>query len=67
MAAPVTTGATFQAGVARVLFTNSFGENMMGGNFAVTGDGQRFLMPIPLQTESSGATIVNNWTNELDQ
>jgi hypothetical protein len=63
----VTTSATFQAGVARVLFTNNFGENMMPGNFAVSGDGQRFLMPIPLQTDSSGATIVTNWTNQLHQ
>ena len=67
MAAPVTTGASFQAGVARVLFTNNFGENMLAGNFAVTGDGQRFLMPIPLPTDSLSATIVFNWTKEFHQ
>jgi Tol biopolymer transport system component len=66
MAAPVTTGATFQAGVARVIFTSNFGERAIPDNFAVTGDGQHFLMLSPLQTESLGATIISNWTKKIE-
>ena len=67
MAAPVTiTGASFESGTPLALFTATGASN-----FAVTGDGQRFLMNVPAGGESAGAgpplTISTNWQAGLKQ
>jgi Tol biopolymer transport system component len=64
MAVKVNAGATFQVGIPESLFdtriTNPFAR------YAVSRDGQRFLIPSPLgETTSSPATVVLNWTAEL--
>jgi hypothetical protein len=67
-------GATFEAGVARELFEERFGSFTSGGghpysNYAVSADGQRFLVARPVAREAdNGPTpiaVVVNWTEGL--
>lgn len=61
MAVDVSAGATFQAGVPQPLF----GTHLISlfARFAVTANGQRFLVPAPVsEAISSPATVVVNWT-----
>jgi serine/threonine protein kinase len=62
MTVEVTPGATFKAGVPRRLF-NAPGI-INNGRFAVSPDGQQFLMPIQPGTVSP-ITVVLNWANGL--
>ena len=57
-------GATFQAGTPRPLFETRLGPLQF---FAAVADGQRFLMPAPVEEEisSTPATVVLNWTSGL--
>jgi Tol biopolymer transport system component/predicted Ser/Thr protein kinase len=61
MAVEVTTGAIFRAGVPKPLF-----ETRITGpyvRFAVTANGQRFLLPAPVgDAVPTPATVVINWT-----
>jgi len=60
MAVEVTTGATFQAGVPQPLFETRISGQFVA--FAVTANGQRFLVPSPMsEARSSPATVVINW------
>ena len=65
MAAPVTTGATFEAGVPEVLFeVDTQLPNIM--RFDVTADGRRFVIPIPVEDRADlPITIVTNWQEAL--
>jgi eukaryotic-like serine/threonine-protein kinase len=61
MAAEVSTGQTFEPGNATALFET--GVTSPIERFAVTGDGKRFLVPVPVE-ETEGArpvTVVWNW------
>ncbi|HET9529649.1 MAG TPA: protein kinase [Blastocatellia bacterium] len=54
-------GSNFEAGVPRVLF-----EIPRSVGFEVSGDGQRFLIPIPVEeTSPTPITVVLNWTADL--
>jgi eukaryotic-like serine/threonine-protein kinase len=67
MAVEVKSGASFEAGVPRVLFEFRSGTGVPTiGPYTVTADGQRFLLN-SLVDESGGAplTAVVNWTAEL--
>ena len=67
-------GATLEAGVPQALFDTSY-VNMLhpSGNYhsyAVSPDGQRFLIPRPASAGAEGAppspvTVVLNWTAGL--
>jgi len=66
MAAPVKAGAAFQPGLAQELFQTRM--NLMGGmiantyRYAVSADGKRFLMIVPLEEAvSTPITVVLNW------
>ena len=65
MAAPVQAGATFEAGVPRMLF--EVGRQLpVIVMFDVTADGQRFIMPVPTEEQASlPITIVTNWQQTL--
>jgi hypothetical protein len=61
MAAEVSIGRTFQPGNVAALFETGVTEYQE--RFAVTADGQRFLVPAPVE-ETEGArpvTVVQNW------
>ena len=58
---PLGAGATFQAGVPQPLFETRI--NGPFARFAVTANGQRFLVPTPVsEAIASPATVVMNWT-----
>ncbi|MBE0659848.1 MAG: PD40 domain-containing protein [Bryobacteraceae bacterium] len=60
MAAEVSMGQTFQPGNAGALFET--GITNISELFAVTGDGKRFLLPMPAETEGARpVTVVQNW------
>jgi hypothetical protein len=61
MAVEVKAGPTFRAGIPRALFETNVPDRF--ASFAVTRDGQRFLIPTPMVgTTSAPATVVINWT-----
>jgi len=60
MAAPVQTGATFEAGAPQPLFQTRAAAGFT--RYDVTGDGKRFLVNTPEETASAPATVVLNWT-----
>ena len=64
MAVPVKLGATFEAGVPKELFVSRIysPSGVFGHNYAVTGDGQRFLINSTLaDTRQDPITVVVNW------
>jgi Tol biopolymer transport system component len=66
-AVPVTTGATFEVGTPVALFKTPLVEvGYLGYRWAVTEDGQRFLLNVPVGGGSGARfAIVGNWTEEL--
>ena len=68
MAVPVTTGSTFEAGVPQVLFDAPVQALVVTGErnyYAVSADGQRFLLRKVPEEATSPVTIVLDWTAGL--
>jgi Tol biopolymer transport system component len=65
MAVPVKTGATFESDAPRALFQTALNVTELRQSYAVSADGQRFLLNAPLETESPPMTVVLNWTGLL--
>jgi len=67
MAVPVSVGNTFEAGSPEPLFQTRFPGVLFGGieHYAVSADGQRFLMNVAVEEAASPITIVLNWTAGL--
>ena len=64
MAAPVQAGATFEAGVPRMLF--EVGPLPPLVKFDVSADGQRFIIAVTTEDQSNlPITIVTNWQQAL--
>jgi len=61
MAVPITAGATLSPGIPESLFQTGITVNPVLDQFAVTGDGQRFLLAVPLEF-APPITVVLNWT-----
>ncbi len=65
MAVPVKLGATFEAGVPKELFVSRISSSSLGVagyNYAVTGDGQRFLINSSIaDARQDPITVVVNW------
>ena len=64
MAVGVTTGASFEASAPRPLFQTPIPVNPVLTQYAVTGDGQRFILGTPLGEEEP-ITVMLNWTAGL--
>ena len=65
MAVDVQTAKGLTAGVPRPLFsTAAASRNMTAAGYAVSADGQRFLIPRP-DTTNAPITVVLNWWSEL--
>ncbi|MGO9640032.1 MAG: protein kinase domain-containing protein [Candidatus Acidiferrales bacterium] len=63
-----TIGAQFQAGVPKPLFAPDFRPDRGSGNgvYAVTADGQRFLVATTIEQQTiAPVTVVTNWTADL--
>jgi Tol biopolymer transport system component len=71
MAVPVTTGAErFTAGTAQALFAVEVGEASAPypGDYAVSGDGQRFLVnSVVNELTRETLTVQTNWTSTLEK
>ena len=67
MAVPVESGENFVAGAAVALFEFRTGSSGLAVvPYAVTADGQRFLVNAIVENETAAAlTVVSNWTAEL--
>jgi Tol biopolymer transport system component len=66
MAAPVTTGATFEAGTPRALFPVHLDTAQSRNRFAPGRDGQRFLLvATPARDAMAPTTVVLNWFADL--
>jgi hypothetical protein len=64
MAVEMKLGRAIQAGTPKLLFAVPAAGNVSG--YAVTSDGQRFLIPIPVgEMAPSSVTVLLNWTNAL--
>jgi hypothetical protein len=65
MAVPIGAGSTPDAGAARPLFQTMFREGAYG-SYAVSGDGQRFLMKIPpAPGDLTPISVMVNWPGAL--
>ena len=59
-AADVTAGPAFQSGLPRRLFET--GIQATNESYAVSADGKRFLIPMPVESEGSRTlTVIQNW------
>jgi hypothetical protein len=65
MAVTIKAGATFEAEAPRALFESRLPAVATRQTYAVSADGQRFLLNAPLDAESPPMTIVLNWTGLL--
>jgi serine/threonine protein kinase/Tol biopolymer transport system component len=62
MAVNITTGGTLESGTPRVLFDTKLSVDPSRDQFAVTPDGQRFLVQIPVaESEPTPITVLVNW------
>jgi Tol biopolymer transport system component len=64
MSVGVTPGVSFQAGTPKRLFGSRFDTGIVA-QFAVTPDGQKFLISVPMAQSSAVPTIILNWTAAL--
>ncbi len=65
MSVPIVTGNAVQIGAPQPLFDTSIGA--LNTRYAVSNDGQRFLIPIALAGSTSApATVVLNWTTGME-
>lgn len=65
MAVDIRTEGKFESGIPRELFQGNM-KTGLGYSYAVTADGQRFLMSAPLDAPAGAPmTIVLNWTSGL--
>ena len=58
-------GATLEPAVPRVLFRASMRVDPILNQYAVTGDGRRFLVLESAEQTSTPVTVVVNWTAGL--
>jgi len=66
MAVPITPGAKIDSGEPRVLFDTGFNIDPLNDQYAVTRDGQRFLLQKTVtEPTPTPITVVMNWTATL--
>jgi Tol biopolymer transport system component len=62
MAVTVKSGTVFESDKPHALFQTALNVAELRQSFAVSADGQRFLVNAPIETESPSLTVVLNWT-----
>ena len=66
MSVEVKAGATFEAGISKPLFDTRIEGYTNNNRYAVSPDGQRFLINVPVEAQTSAPLIVVlNWTADL--
>jgi serine/threonine-protein kinase len=65
IALPVTTGSTLEVGPANILFETRIRPGDVN-HYAVSADGQKFLVLEPERTRSEPLTILLDWTTRLE-
>ncbi len=65
MSVAVRTGAAFEAEAPHALFETMLSPGPNRQNYAVSADGERFLMNTPVGAASNRMTVVLNWTGLL--
>jgi Tol biopolymer transport system component len=66
MAVDIKSGASIEPGIPRQLFRTRLIPSAISDQYAVTGDGQRFLVLTPVgEASESPITVVMNWTAAL--
>jgi eukaryotic-like serine/threonine-protein kinase len=61
MAVPVKSGTTFEVDSPRPLFQTTLDPTTFRQSYAVSADGNRFLLNTPVETVSQPLTVVLNW------
>jgi serine/threonine protein kinase len=61
MAVTVKAGATFEAATPRSLFETTLDLTQFRQTYAISADGQRFLLNAPIETDAPPLTVVLNW------
>ena len=61
MAVTVKAGATFEAATPRPLFETTLDLTQFRQSYAISADGQRFLLNAPIETDAPPLTVVLNW------
>ena len=62
MAVSITTDGKLESGTPRVLFDTKLSVDTTRDQFAVTPDGQRFLVQMPVaESEPTPITVIVNW------
>ncbi len=67
MAVDVKVGATLETGLPRVLFETRLRPSPLMDQYAVTGDGAKFLVAEPVEEAAKPMTILLNWTAHLSK
>ena len=66
MAVDIRIDGRIESGVPRLLFDTKLSVDVIRDQFAVTADGQRFLLQVPSEERSSTPiTVVVNWATSL--
>ena len=65
IALPVTTGLTFDVGATTMLFPTNIRPGDVN-HYAVSADGQKFLVLEPERTRGESLTILLDWTTRLE-
>jgi hypothetical protein len=64
----VTAGETFKAGLPEILFEARLVPVLQRNRYAVSSDGQRFLLLLPMEAQANPPmTVIQNWTASLDR
>jgi hypothetical protein len=61
MSVDLTSGPTLRPGIPKPLFRTGLRVDASIDQYAVTSDGQRFLMPVPIDQSATPISIILNW------
>jgi hypothetical protein len=66
MAVDLNVGSTIEAGTPKALFQARLAVSGVTDQYAVTGDGKRFLLAEPIESQTvPPITVITNWTSLL--
>jgi hypothetical protein len=66
MSVSVQVGTTLRADAPRRLFSTPLRGSIQSRQYAVSADGQRFLLSVPKETADSALRVVLNWPGLLN-
>ncbi len=66
MAVEMNMGDTLEPAAPEILFQTGINTSPTTDQYAVTADGQRFLILTPAEDQTAAITVVLNWTTEFE-